>query len=181
MSTPRHPKLAKGTADASASIDAAAIDALLSKLTAAHQDLLTSIQAHREAMARADLDGMASAMAKQSDGIDRIGALEKERNTLAKAFVGSTKSGGPVSISDMARAVGGERGQVLLQKASHLRDLMQQVRQEQGSLGQAALQLAAHVDGLMRLVVQKLSTAGVYGRSGRVDVPRAALSVDMRS
>lgn len=165
----------------SAKVDAAAIDSLLTDLIAAHAALLDSVRVHREAMGRADLDGMAAAMARQNDCIERIGSLEKERNALAKSFGGSPAQRGPVSISDMARAVGGERGEALLRQANHLRALMQQIRQEQGSLGQAATQLAAHVDGLMRLVVQKLSAAGVYGRSGRVDVPRAALSVDMRS
>jgi hypothetical protein len=161
--------------------DAASLDRLMTDLTTAHKDLLASIHAHRHAMRQTDLEGMAAALAAQSACVDRIGALEQQRNLLAKAFSGPVASRGPISISDMARAIGGQTGDDLLVRAAALRGLMQQVREEQGALGSAAVQLAAHIEGLMRLVVQKLSTAGVYGRSGRIDVPRAALSLDLKS
>jgi len=161
--------------------DAAALDRLLTDLAAVHQDLLASIHAHRHAMRQTDLEGMVAALAAQSACVDRIGILEQQRNLLAKAFSGQVAARGPVSISDMARAIGGQTGDALLVRAAALRVLMQQVQAEQGALGSAAVQLSAHIEGLMRLVVQKLSTAGVYGRSGRIDVPRAALSLDLKS
>lgn len=163
------------------SVDLATLDQLLFDLTRAHHDLLSSIRSHKDAMRRTDLAGMADALSVQSACIERIATLEQQRNNLAKSFQGSTSGRGPLSISDMARSLGGEGAESLLARASELRSLMHQVQREQGALAIAATQLAAHVDGLMRLVVQKLSSAGVYGRSGRVDVPRAALSLDLKS
>lgn len=165
-------------------VSAAELGRLLSEFLAAHQALLASIRAHRQAMRNADLTQMEQALASQQQCMEDIAHCERTRNTLAKSLTGHTTQRGPITLSDMIRAVHpshDEAREQLLSQANELRNVIADVRREQSALGQAAAHLAAHVDGLMRLVVQKLSSAGVYGRTGRVDVTRAALSLDMRS
>ncbi|MBU6413824.1 MAG: flagellar export chaperone FlgN [Planctomycetes bacterium] len=163
---------------------AAQVSKLIADFLHAHQRMLLAVQAHRDAVRRASLDDMAQALNAQQALMEEIAALEATRTALAKVCAGNTLRSGPITLSDMAKAVEpleSDARDFLLAQVSELRIVMTRVRTEQSALGQAAMQLATHVDSLMRLVVQKLSTAGVYGRTGRVDAHRAALAVDMRS
>lgn len=165
-------------------VDAAALAKLLDDLVASHELLLASIQQHREALKAADVARMSESLARQQMCLEHIVLLEQTRTTMACQFASGNSRPGPVTLSDMAEsveAVGEHSGDKLKKRAAVLRELIARVRREQAVLGQAVSQLAVHADGMMRLLVQKLSTAGVYGRSGRVDTSRAALSLDMRS
>lgn len=163
---------------------AAQVSKLIGEFLHAHQRMLSAVQAHRDAVRRASLDDMAEALEAQRTLMEEIAALETTRTALAKVCVANPLRTGPITLSDMAKVVEPLESAArdsLLAQVSELRIVMTRIRTEQSALGQAAMQLATHVDGLMRLVVQKLSTAGVYGRTGRVDAHRAALAVDMRS
>lgn len=160
-----------------------ALDVLVGELEARYTEMLSAVEAHEAAMRMADINAMASCVAKENEAVQAIAKLDAKR---AEIFALHEKAGGVkregATITSIARSIGGEAGGRLAKRASELRDLVKSVRTKATALEQAASMLSAHTDGIMRQVMQMLNHAQVYSRGGSVGAgPKVTSSLDVTS
>lgn len=163
------------------------LDALLSAMIAAQQQLLEAIAAHRDALRAADARAVDAAVARHHDAIKHVAFLEQQRRELVMmAIRGVPELVGQrpeqVTLTKLAsHSTQGTRA-ALLTKARTLRELVTQAQGGAATLKMATLSLLAHMEGLMRQVGQQLSHAGTYSRRGVVEPGGTVVSaVDMQS
>lgn len=178
------------------------LDTLLRQMIAEHETLLTLATEHRRAIAQADMSGLASAVHKQQEGVQRIAALERRRATLIPILCPPADAARPTAhghavtaaaprqppgpaqttITGIATAAPEPARTRLLSLGQTLRDLINKLHNEHRVIREAASSLSSHMEGLMRQVYRKLSHAGTYARGGSVSADVQVVSaLDLRS
>lgn len=138
----------------------AQVSMMLRDLIGHHEQILEAVRDHRLALARADREAIAGCMRRQGELIERIRGLDEQR----RGHFGQT-----VTVQDIAATLGEAARRRVLDLGARLRELIEQVREEQAVVAVASRSLLAHMEGLLRQVAAKLNHAGTYGRLGRVE------------
>lgn len=133
---------------------------MLEELIALHEQMLEAVRDHRGALARADRKAIASATSRQNQLIEKIRRVDAVRR---EAF------GQTLTVSEIAATLPAESRRVVLELAGRLRELIEQVRDEQAVVALASRSLMGHMEGLLRQVAARLNHAGTYGRLGCVE------------
>lgn len=154
-----------------------ALESLVLALIVEHERLLEAVEHHRLALLRADTALIAGAVQEQTQILERLSVLERERAALAK-----DPHGHPATITSLAEAIPDPGRTRLLEMTERLRTLIHQLRDRQAVVRAASHALLTHTQGLMSQVGAALSHAGTYGRAGRIESTTPACAVlDMAS
>ncbi len=161
---------------------AVALEDVLRKLTAEHERLAKTSQRRRQAIARADAEGMAACMTEESDIAGRVAAIEQEREILVQRAI--ERFGRPAdapadwrpTMSWIALRLDEPDASRLAALAGALRELIERLRTERQAVRDAAESLAGHMRGLIRAVEHRLNHSGAYGRRGLVHAGPAVFS-----
>ncbi|MEQ9616438.1 MAG: flagellar export chaperone FlgN [Phycisphaerales bacterium] len=164
------------------------LDRLVTNLESQYRAMLEAVEAHERAMRVADSATMATCVARENDAVQAIAELDKRRAHIVSLYkksngVTAPRDGAePLTITAIARRIGGESGGRLAARAEALRELIAAVRRKTDALHMAAKLLGAHMDGLMRQVMQMLNHAQVYSRGGSVSSgPAVTTALDITS
>ena len=153
---------------------------LVERLTREHARLLSLAERRKRAFARADIRDIRATVLEESEAVQTIASMERERESLAQraaARLGvESPEGGAPTLRAIASCFEEPDRSRLLAMAESLRALIVRVRQENESVREAAEHLATHMRGLLQTVEHKLSTSGAYGPSGSVGVGPAVLT-----
>ena len=142
------------------------LEALLAELLRAHEDLLALTMEHRAALSRADGPAVEACASRHAALAARIEELEFARRRLVMLLAPSTPA---PTITSIAQNLPEPFRARIIEAAARLRTLLIRVQQELRVLRAATQALVGHMEGLMQQVSRVLSTAGTYGRSGKVD------------
>lgn len=162
---------------------AADLDSLLADMTGAHESWLAAVHAHRDAVRRADTNAMQAALTAQQNCATRVVELEEKRRAVVERAARLPEFSpspmrprqGPLTLGEIAAITPAPVRDRLVERATHLRSLIGDLRRANSTLQAASAALLAHTEGLMRQVARRLSTAGTYGRRGFVE-PAASLA-----
>jgi len=164
------------------------LDRLIESLSTQYGLMLGSLEEHEFAMRNADAVAMATCIAKENEAVQAIAELDKRRAHIVSLYkksngLNTNASGEEVlTITMIARRIGGEAGGALARRASELKELVQIVRARSAALHSAAEMLGSHTAGIMRQVVQLLNHAQVYSRGGAVTTgPAVTTALDITS
>lgn len=153
------------------------LEELLTDLVAVHEAFLGFADAHRQAMRRADIEGMESTRVRMADACDRIAALDAERRAIAEA---AAPGKAEATLTYLAMLLAEPERSRCLALASTLRELVIRARTDQRRLRHASESMLRHVRGIVQQVRRGLNHAGTYGSGGRVDPGVAVVSgIDM--
>lgn len=160
------------------------LDGLLETLQEQYRTLQRVGRERREAIRRADPEGVAACIGIENQAVQAIAEVEKRRITvvglLAQRFAIPEKS--QARLTAIAAALGGTVGERLAKRAQELRELLEAVRKENEVVRMAAEQLSRHMEGLWKQACGVLSHARTYGRQGSVDPgPSIVSALDLRS
>ena len=165
-----HPAL---TTEHSAKDEARELESILSELLAEHRQILSLVEAHREAITKADTAAIRTCVEQHAAALNRVRRIEDRRLALVSREIarlreqGQTLRGQPTLTQIAERSPEPWRSRTVA-LAHQLRELMQRVAREQGVVRTASVSLLGHIDGLMKQVAQKLSHAGTYSGRGVV-------------
>jgi len=159
---------------------------LVDELEARYAELLDAVEAHESAMRSADVDAMASCVARGNEAVQAIAKLDARRAEIValhrRSGGGEKGAGEGATVTSIAHTIGGEGGGRLAKRAAELRSLIAKVRTRTEALQQAAEMLSAHTGGILRQVVQMLNHAQVYSRGGSVGAgPKVTSALDVTS
>lgn len=156
------------------------LDAVLRQLVIEHEKLLAQASEHRRAIAQADAAALGASMAAQQILVQRIAALERQRQTIVSGIARADAQS--VRFTDVtARAPEPIRSR-LAGVAKSLREVLNALHQEHIALRVAAETLSMHMEGLLRQVCRGLSHTGTYARRGAMDSSvQVVSSMDVRS
>jgi len=164
------------------------LDRLVENLSEQYTLMLSSLEDHDAAIRHADTVAMASCVAKENEAVQAIAELDRRRAHIVSLYkksngLDANNSGDePLSITMIARRIGGDSGGALARRAAELKQLIQIVRARSAALHSAAELLGDHTAGIMRQVVQMLNHAQVYSRGGSVTSgPAVTTALDITS
>jgi hypothetical protein len=149
-----------------------------------HKRLLSCIERKRLAIRTADIDSIAAICGEENTLIQKLGEVEKRRIELIGRFTAhfAPKAPIPLTVSQIADAVGDPASTRLLAHAAQLKDMIRKVRRESSIVRTAADALNRHMTGIVQTVNGALSKARVYGNRGRIVVgAQMQTSVDIKS
>lgn len=169
------------------------LEATLRSLVTEHERLLVLTVEHRGAIAAADARALSVCIARQNEVVQRIAALERQRQGIVGAIMRMPAAQGPARLAQAqptmstvaAHAPEPVRSR-LAAVTTALRELLHKLHTEHLAVRSAAETLSAHMEGLMRQVCQRMSHAGTYGRGGLAGAGgqssvQVVSSVDVRS
>ncbi|MHC4968830.1 MAG: flagellar export chaperone FlgN [Planctomycetota bacterium] len=135
-----------------------------------HKRMLDCIERNREAVRNADMEAIKLVCQDQNSLAQHLAELEKVRLTTVGRLTESLQpqAATPLSVSQIAEAVGEPAGPRLTALADQLRATVQEVRRASTVVRTAADALARHMSGLMQTVHSALTRARVYSRRGRL-------------
>lgn len=149
------------------------LELVLRDMCAEHQSLLSQTEAHRSALARADGAALRRCVGQQSETLQRIAQLEKQRALLvgqlaARLDVATPERGAqrPLTVSAIGAVLPAAFRERLTAAAAQLRGIIARLHGELATLGAASEALAVHMEGIMKQVGRRLSHSGVYARPG---------------
>lgn len=160
---------------------------LIAALTRLYAGLLSQVESHRDALARADGRAVEAASRAQADILAEIARLEPRRAALVNAAAASPAirsrlAQGTITLRALAGAALEPDRTRLVRDAEALRGLVQRVQDHTRTMKAATASLIAHMEGLMRQVARRLSHAGTYGGRGLVEASPAVVSaIDVRT
>jgi len=163
------------------------LEQVLSGLVTQHTRLLAHTVEHRRAISEADLPALRACLEEQGDLLQSIVALERERQGIVGAMIGSATPAqaglaAKITMSSLAARAPEPSRTRLADVAAALRDVLGRLHHEHQALRLAATTLSTHMEGIMRQVGRSLSHAGTYARSGAVDSGVQVVSAfDVRS
>jgi len=153
---------------------------LLERLTREHARLLALCERRKHALARADVRGIRAAVIEESEVVQAIASMEREREALveraAARFGIERDADRPLTLTAIAATFEEPERARLTGLAAGLRSLIERIRKENAAVREAADSLASHMRGLIQTVEHKLSTSGAYGPSGAVGVGPAVMT-----
>jgi hypothetical protein len=150
------------------------VESLLDELLAQHEAWRGLQADQRNALRRADGDGVEDVVGRQSAVLQRIADLEERRRAVVKAACASgavarADATGPVTLTQIAEALPEPGRGRLLDLAGRLKALLADIDSQNRMLKSATHTLVTHMEGLMRQVARTISHSGTYGRRGYVD------------
>lgn len=139
-----------------------------------HRALLAQVQAHRDAIRKADGAGVEQAAMAQTRTVGALGGLEQRRRELValacRRFAPLTsRRSVEVTLTDLARCLDEPRRSTLIRRAQDLKTLIATVHEQTSTVKATTVSLLAHMEGLMRQVGRQLSHSGTYSSRGYVE------------
>jgi hypothetical protein len=162
----------------------ALLERILRRQLEEHQRMLACMERNREAVRRADMEAIKHVCQEQNSIAQQLSELEKSRLTVVGRLTGSLQpqAAVPLSVSQIAEAVGEPAGRRLTVLAGQLRTTVEEVRRASTVVRTAADALARHMAGLMQTVHSVLTRARVYSHRGRLAMgAQARFSIDVTS
>jgi hypothetical protein len=142
------------------------LEVLLADLLRVHEELLALAAEHRAALSRADGNAVYACAQRHAAIAQRIESLESTRRRMISALAPAVPA---PTISSVALHLPQAARDRIMEAAGRLRALMLRVQHELRTLRAATQALVGHMDGIMQQVARVLSTAGTYGRNGRIE------------
>lgn len=135
-----------------------------------HEALLGLVERKLEALRLAKPDLVTDCCARENDRVQRIAALEKRRLDLVGRITEGLepRAAQPLSLTEIAKRVHGERGARLMVLRVKLQGLMERIRKENAVARRATEGLLGHMSGILQQVTNAMSNGGTYGRRGAV-------------
>lgn len=144
------------------------LDDSLRRMHAEHEQLLALVQRKKQAIASAQSDLVQDCCQRENVHVQQIAELEKQRQLQVGQLTAAWEPNAaePLRLTDIAeRCEEPRRGQLLVRQ-QQLRELMQQIKDENAVAKQATESLLGHVKGVMRMVADAVAGSGVYGSDG---------------
>jgi hypothetical protein len=167
------------------------LEVILRLLVGEHERLLALTGEHGRAIATANVHALSVCIGKQNEVVQRIAALERQRQGLVGAIMRMPALQGPARLAQTQPTMSAVTANApepvrsrLAAVTAVLRELLTKLHREHMVVRSAAETLSAHMEGLMRQVVQRMSHAGTYARGGLAGTQSAVQvvsSVDVRS
>ncbi|HMN40137.1 MAG TPA: flagellar export chaperone FlgN [Phycisphaerales bacterium] len=165
------PKSTAGAAPAMGAFEQ--LEATLRLMVSEHERLLVLTGEHKAAIGAADMRRLGVCIGKQNEVVQRIAALERQRQGIVGAIVRMPAVQGPARLSQEQPTFSGVAAQApepvrsrLTSVAAALREILHRLHGEHMAVRSAAETLSSHMEGLVRQVCQRMSHAGTYGRGG---------------
>ena len=157
---------------------------MLAKQHEGHRALRDLIRRKRDAIRTADIAAITTLCEQEQSVAKRVSDIEKHRLDAVGRITErlAPDSPRPLSLREIADAVGEPLKPKLLDLADTLREEIEVVRRESSIVTAAAESLSRHMAGLVQTVQGALSRVGVYERRGRIAVgSQMDFSVDLKS
>jgi hypothetical protein len=161
-----------------------ALERILRRQLEDHERMLACLQRNREAVRRADMEAIRFVCQEQNSIAQQMAEVEKSRLTVVGRLteILQPQASAPLSVSQIAEAVGEPAGHRLTGLAGQLRVAVGEVRRTSSVVRTAADALARHMSGLMQTVQSALSRARVYSHRGRLATgAQSRFSIDLTS
>ena len=148
-----------------------ALDALLRQLETSYARLETLLQAKRDAIRTAQLDGIPDLCDQERDVIRHIGALDRRRLAwlTASGFADAGTDDPPATLNAICDRLDARHAATLRARADALQERILEVRRQSAILREAANSLADRMHALMQNLHASHGNGGVYGRHGDVE------------
>ena len=148
----------------------ALLERILRRQIEDHKRMLACMGRNHEAVRQADMEAIERVCQEQNTIAQQLAELEKSRLTMVGRLTERLRPQAPkpLSISQIAEAIGEPAGRRLGALAGQLRGTVEEVRRASAVARAAAEALARHMSGLMQTVHSALTRARVYGRGGRM-------------
>ena len=149
-----------------------------------HQRLRACIDRKREAIRTADINAVSNICGEENAVIQRIGELERRRLELVARITQAidARATAPMTLAQLAVALGDVPGARLHAYADQLRSLMADVKRQSSIVRNAAEALSRHMSGIVQTVHSALSRARVYSRRGQINLGvQLESSLDLKS
>ncbi|MHC4218133.1 MAG: flagellar export chaperone FlgN [Planctomycetota bacterium] len=146
------------------------LEQLLLRQLEDHKRMLVCLEQNREAVRRADMDAIKQVCQEQNSIAQRLAELEKSRLVVVGRMTQrlQPQAAAPLSMQQIAEAVGEPAGDRLAGLAGQLRASVEEVRKASAVVRKAGDALARHMSGLMQTVHSALTRARVYSRRGQL-------------
>jgi len=152
---------------------------VLDALIAEHESLVVLLEAHRDAIGRADGAGIEALGAQESRCFERIASLDAQRRSL---MVIGGEARPEMRVSELAASSPEPARTALSERARRLREAIERARDAHGVVKIAGASMLAHLRGIMQQIGSRLSHAGTYGRDGAVRASAQVVTgLDVRS
>ncbi|QNN23270.1 flagellar protein FlgN [Planctomycetales bacterium ZRK34] len=154
------------------------LEQCLSGMTVQHEQLLSMVRRKLEAMRMAQPDLVADCCQRENEHVQAIARIEKRRQTVIGEITSVLAPGSrlPMTLGQIADAVGEPRRGRLLVMQVKLRQLMQRIQHENAVSRRATEGLVRHVTGVMQKVTAVVGAANTYGRRGVANASPATVS-----
>ena len=162
----------------------ALLERILRRQIEDHERMLACIKRNREAVRHADMEAIKSICLEQNTIAQQLAELEKSRLTVVGQLTErlQPKAAVPLSLIQIAEAVGEPAGRRLSALAGQLRAAVQEARGASTVVRSAADALSRHMSGLMQTVHSALTRAQVYSHRGRLATgAQSRFSIDVTS
>lgn len=160
------------------------LERILSAQIEEHQRLRGCIDRKREAIRTADINAVSEICGEENAVIQRVAELERRRLELVGRMTQSldAKASAPMTLSQLAVALGDGQGSRLAAYADQLRSLIADVKRQSSIVRNAAEALSRHMSGIVQTVHSALSRARVYSRRGQINLGvQLESSLDLKS
>lgn len=164
--------------------DLSLLEEILRRQLADHQRMLDCLDRNREAIRLADMEAIKSVCEEQNAIVQQLAELEKSRLVVVGRLTQrlQPRAAEPLSMSQIAEAVGEPAGRRLAALAGQLRSAVDEVRAASAVLKAAGQALARHMSGLMQTVQSALTRARVYSPRGQLAVgAQSRYAIDLTS
>lgn len=163
---------------------AAALERILCLQLEAQRRVTDFIARKQDAVRRAQIKTVAAICEQEQPVVRRLGELETQRKELIGQLTAAlgNAAGGPLTVSQIAAAIGDPAGARLISLAHELKQMITTAQRSSSILRVAAEALARHMAGVMQVVGSAMSGAHVYGRKGQVALGAPVqFSIDLKS
>lgn len=154
------------------------LERLMRMLNDEHTQLLSLVHRKSEAMRQAKPVLVADCCEQENERVQRIAALEKQRQQVVAAITESVDPNAtePMRMAQIADREGEPiRGRLLVSQAQ-LRETLVAIQKHNAVAKRATEGLLHHVRGVMQTVTRMVGDAGTYGRRGAIASPAAPVS-----
>jgi len=149
-----------------------ALIAMMDMLAQNHRDLRASIVDQREAIRTASIDELTAACRRTQEIAVAASDTERRRLELVTAVTRTRdpERSDPLTIEEIAGALGDNDRTALLESANVLREEIAGAQRESSVVTAAATALSRHMAGIREKIHGAISRVGVYERRGRIAV-----------
>jgi hypothetical protein len=143
-----------------------------------HEAMLAVIRDKRQALTQARPHVVAELCARQNQHLQKIGAIEKRRQTLVGQLteVLNPAAAEPLRLRDIAEQAPQAQRERLIDLHARLRNTMRQIAHEAAVTQKATSGLLNHIQGMMGMISQSFASLGTYGRKGIDQGPTSVVS-----
>ncbi len=145
---------------------------LIKEMNTLHRELAAVVEVKLAAMKKADMDGMRVQASREHDLVGRISEREGFRRQIMEAIGGAmgitAKTARVMTVSQLAKRVGGKDGPVLLRVASELKESMARVARINRLAGAISLNVLGHLQAVFGAVASCGTKQVGYSGSGKM-------------